>query len=120
VGFYSAFLVADRVRVVTKSVEEDKVWGWEAASGSGEFKINEEAGSGLKRGTRWAGQVGLAGVLHGWWHAGQTRPHSFTHQLCPAGQLISHVLAGRGGGHCAAGVAVPQTDNRPASSFPAA
>lgn len=96
-GFYSAFLVADRVRVVTKSVEEDKVWGWEAASGSGEFKINEEAGSGLKRGTRWAGRMAAAAALHGWWCAGQAHPTSLMHQTRPATQLITHALASEEG-----------------------
>jgi len=52
VGFYSAFLVADRVRVVTKSVDEGIAWGWEASAGSHEFKINQEQDASLKRGTR--------------------------------------------------------------------
>nr|QBY35568.1 heat shock protein 90C [Dunaliella salina] len=52
VGFYSAFLVADRVRVVTKSIDSDATWGWEAAAGSHEFKVTQETDSSLKRGTR--------------------------------------------------------------------
>jgi len=49
VGFYSAFLVADRVTVVTRSFEaepgvgsgagEARGWVWEAAAGSHEFKV---------------------------------------------------------------------------------
>lgn len=52
VGFYSAFLVADRVHVATKNIEEDTVWGWEAATGSHQFKITQESDNSLKRGTR--------------------------------------------------------------------
>ncbi|KAF5832971.1 heat shock protein 90C [Dunaliella salina] len=52
VGFYSAFLVSDRVRVVTKSIDSDATWGWEATAGSHEFKVTQETDSSLKRGTR--------------------------------------------------------------------
>lgn len=52
VGFYSAFLVADRVTVTTKSAEEDKQWLWSAAAGSHEFRIKEDTGASLVRGTR--------------------------------------------------------------------
>lgn len=53
VGFYSAFLVADRVTVVTKSHEEDKQWVWRSSVGSHEFTIKEdESADKLVRGTR--------------------------------------------------------------------
>eukprot|EP00955_Chlamydomonas_euryale_P101078 365323-Chlamydomonas_euryale.AAC.5 len=52
VGFYSAFLVADRVTVVTKSAEEDKQWIWSAAAGSHKFTIKEDESTSLIRGTR--------------------------------------------------------------------
>ena len=75
VGFYSAFLVADRLRVQTKSFEDEKQWVWEAAAGSHQFTIKEDTEPSLIRGTRWVlayrGTVALfrcrleAGVLKG-------------------------------------------------------
>jgi heat shock protein beta len=53
VGFYSAFLVADRVTVVTKSWEDDQQWVWESSVGSHQFTIRaDESGESLGRGTR--------------------------------------------------------------------
>ncbi|QDU82364.1 Chaperone protein HtpG [Polystyrenella longa] len=40
VGFYSAFMLADRVEVVTRSYQEDNGWQWESF-GTGEFTIAE-------------------------------------------------------------------------------
>ncbi|KAF8276082.1 putative heat shock protein 90 [Trypanosoma cruzi] len=51
VGFYSAFLVADRVRVASKSDDSDVQWVWESA-GDGQYYIYEdERGNTLGRGT---------------------------------------------------------------------
>jgi len=40
VGFYSAFIVADKVSVVSRKAGEEKAWAWES-DGSGEFTIGE-------------------------------------------------------------------------------
>jgi molecular chaperone HtpG len=40
VGFYSAFMLADRVEVVTRSSSEDTGWRWES-TGDGSFTISE-------------------------------------------------------------------------------
>lgn len=52
VGFYSAFLVADKVTVQTKSWESDEQLVWEANAGSGQFTIKQDTVSDLGRGTR--------------------------------------------------------------------
>ncbi|HEV7372190.1 molecular chaperone HtpG [Arenibaculum sp.] len=49
VGFYSAFMVADRVEVLTRKAGEDAGWRW-LSDGRGEFTISEAPG--LPRGTR--------------------------------------------------------------------
>ena len=51
VGFYSAFLVADKVKVLTKHPESSKVLQWESDAISG-YSITELEDSTLKRGTR--------------------------------------------------------------------
>eukprot|EP00475_Leptophrys_vorax_P026052 TRINITY_DN3650_c0_g2_i1.p1 TRINITY_DN3650_c0_g2~~TRINITY_DN3650_c0_g2_i1.p1 ORF type:complete len:801 (-),score=87.61 TRINITY_DN3650_c0_g2_i1:173-2542(-) len=54
VGFYSAFLVADRVTVRTKSPRGDAVWVWEAKADQSTYTIREEtagADGELPRGT---------------------------------------------------------------------
>ncbi|WP_417515920.1 molecular chaperone HtpG [Minwuia sp.] len=48
VGFYSAFMVADRVSVTTRRAGEDKAWTWES-DGTGEYTIEEASRDG--RGT---------------------------------------------------------------------
>jgi molecular chaperone HtpG len=48
VGFYSAFMIADRVRVRTRSYREDSGWEWES-DGSGTFSVKPIEG--LERGT---------------------------------------------------------------------
>ncbi|CAI5529472.1 unnamed protein product [Closterium sp. Naga37s-1] len=52
VGFYSAFLVADRVTVRTKSAKGDKQWVWEAEADQSTYTVREDAdGEQLARGT---------------------------------------------------------------------
>lgn len=53
VGFYSAYLVADKVSVYTKSMESDKQFKWESAAG-GTFAVaaDEDSSVEIKRGTR--------------------------------------------------------------------
>ena len=52
VGFYSAFLVADKITVTTKNPEDDKAWTWESEINSSSYSIKEAADADLKRGTR--------------------------------------------------------------------
>ncbi|KAG2272484.1 hypothetical protein Bca52824_067039 [Brassica carinata] len=54
VGFYSAFLVADRVTVSTKSPKSDKQYVWEGEADSSSYTIKEETDPQLiiPRGTR--------------------------------------------------------------------
>ncbi|PSC74731.1 heat shock 90C [Micractinium conductrix] len=52
VGFYSAFLVADRVTVSTKSNKSDKQWQWESAAGAHSYTIKEDTAADIPRGTR--------------------------------------------------------------------
>ncbi len=49
VGFYSAFMLADNVEVVTRSSTEDKGWRWES-TGDGTFSISEVSDA-VERGT---------------------------------------------------------------------
>ncbi|CAI0424531.1 unnamed protein product, partial [Linum tenue] len=54
VGFYSAFLVADRVIVSTKSPKSDKQYVWEGEANASSYTIREEteADKLIPRGTR--------------------------------------------------------------------
>ena len=49
VGFYSAFMLADQVEVLTRSHSEESGWKW-SSDGTGKFSI--EAAEGLERGTQ--------------------------------------------------------------------
>ena len=40
VGFYSSFMVADKVSIVTKKAGDDTAWAWES-TGDGEYSISE-------------------------------------------------------------------------------
>mmetsp|Transcript_27027 Transcript_27027/g.76035 ORF Transcript_27027/g.76035 Transcript_27027/m.76035 type:complete len:844 (+) Transcript_27027:92-2623(+) len=52
VGFYSAFLVADRIQVASKSPSADQQYVWTSTNGASEFQIFEDPrGNTLKRGT---------------------------------------------------------------------
>eukprot|EP00339_Tiarina_fusa_P009077 CAMPEP_0117016320 /NCGR_PEP_ID=MMETSP0472-20121206/12882_1 /TAXON_ID=693140 ORGANISM="Tiarina fusus, Strain LIS" /NCGR_SAMPLE_ID=MMETSP0472 /ASSEMBLY_ACC=CAM_ASM_000603 /LENGTH=816 /DNA_ID=CAMNT_0004720335 /DNA_START=39 /DNA_END=2489 /DNA_ORIENTATION=+ len=52
VGFYSSFLVADRVQVASKHPESDTQWVWTSANGASEFEIfPDPRGTTLARGS---------------------------------------------------------------------
>jgi len=52
VGFYSAFLVSDRIQVASKHLESDTQYVWSSDNGSSEFKVYEDPrGKTLPRGT---------------------------------------------------------------------
>merc|ERR1711881_240853 len=51
VGFYSAFLVAEKDTVISKNLEDEQQWRWESDAG-GTFSIVEDEGEKMTRGTK--------------------------------------------------------------------
>merc|ERR1711976_635326 len=50
-GFYSAFLVAEKVTVISKNLDDETQWRWESDAG-GTFSVVEGDGEKLTRGTK--------------------------------------------------------------------
>jgi len=51
VGFYSCFMIAKSVEVITRKYNEDKTWNWQS-EGSAQFSINESEEKIATRGTK--------------------------------------------------------------------
>lgn len=50
VGFYSGFMVASKMEIITRKALENEVWYW-SSEGSGEYVVKQLEGSDAKRGT---------------------------------------------------------------------
>jgi molecular chaperone HtpG len=46
VGFYSSFMIANKVEVISRKFDDEKSWKWES-EGAGNFKISESVGADL-------------------------------------------------------------------------
>src|SRR5215469_11129672 len=51
VGFYSAFMVAERVEVISRHAGAEEAWRW-SSDGKGDFSVTQAAGAAPRRGTR--------------------------------------------------------------------
>ena len=76
VGFYSAFIVADRVEVTSRRVGSDEAWTW-ASTGEGEYSL-QPAAADTPRGTRIVMHLreGEEGFLDDWKLRGLIRTYS--------------------------------------------
>jgi heat shock protein beta len=52
VGFYSAFLVAKKVKFQTRHPDSNKQWVWESTTGSHQYKVYEDVTEDIVRGSR--------------------------------------------------------------------
>jgi len=51
VGFYASFMVADKVEVISRKADEDKIWHWESDGRSG-YTVREEERVSISNGTK--------------------------------------------------------------------
>jgi len=67
VGFYSSFMIANKVEVISRKFDDEKTWRWES-EGTGSFKIAEatveESGSERVSGAMGGGNHGTKIILH--------------------------------------------------------